>query len=73
MEIGDRVVRKTSERKGYIHDLRLGRIVMVKVRWLDNKTEDWLPEEEVRIWDKLTQTSSIVRPNRRAARRFFRR
>jgi hypothetical protein len=52
MEIGDRVVRKSSERKGYIHDLRDGRVAMVKVRWLDDKSEDWMPTEELRAWDK---------------------
>ena len=63
MEIGDRVVRKTTERKGYIHDVRTGRIVMVKVRWLDGCTDgEWVPSEEVRIWDKLKQPTPLSQP-----------
>ena len=54
MEIGDRVVRITTEQKGYIHDLKPGRIVMVRVRWLGGMTAgEWLPSEEVRVWDKM--------------------
>jgi hypothetical protein len=64
MDIGDRIVRKRDERKGYVYDVKPGRVVMVKVRWLENKQEEWLPDEELRIWDKLAipRSYSASRP-----------
>jgi hypothetical protein len=68
MEIGDRVVRKQNEQKGYIHDVRQGRIIMVNVRWLGGVTAgEWLPAEEVRVWDKLP-LPPLPAPKRRKRR-----
>jgi hypothetical protein len=51
-QVGQRVVRKTSEQSGFIHEKRRGKVVMLEVRWEESGIKQWLPAEEFRLWDK---------------------
>jgi hypothetical protein len=47
-----RVMHKTNEQVGVIHSVRKGRVLMIEVRWEQTGIKQWLPAEEVRLWDK---------------------
>lgn len=52
--IGDRVLRKSNDQAGFVKDKRPARIEMVEVRWEQCERTEWLPSEELRLWDKST-------------------
>ena len=51
-ELGVRVVRKSDEQPGFIHNIRKNRVEMVEVRWESSGIKEWVPADSVRIWDK---------------------
>ena len=58
--VGQRVIRKSSERSGFIYGKNRRRVPMLEVRWEDSGLKEWLPAEEFRLWDK----SEIPPPTR---------
>lgn len=52
--VGDFVVHKLNEDKGFIRNLRKAKATMAKVRWEESGITQWLPSEELRLWDKAT-------------------
>jgi hypothetical protein len=53
LEIGSRVIRISTEESGFIHAMNKGRALMVEVRWESTGIKQWLPADQVRIWDKI--------------------
>lgn len=51
-EVGDRVVRKSTEQAGFVHGVRKNKTLMIEVRWDASGLKIWLPAEEFRVWDK---------------------
>ena len=66
MEIDDKVVRNRDERKGYVKEIKPGRVVMVRVRWLGGMVGgEWLPAEELRVWDKFPVPPPLPMPQKK--------
>jgi hypothetical protein len=55
MQVGDRIVRKSTLAPGYIVQANkmLTGTYMVRIQWDSDNSTQWLPSEEVRPWDKL--------------------
>ena len=51
-EVGDKVIRKTTEDVGYVHSIRKYKVLMVEVRIDATGLRQWFPAEEFRMWDK---------------------
>ena len=51
-EIGMRVIRKRTDEAGFIRGVRKAKATMVEVRWETSGVSQWLPAEEVRVYDK---------------------
>lgn len=50
-EVGDRVVRKSNRKSGFISATEKRKVWMLEVRWDENSVQQWLPAEEFRQWD----------------------
>lgn len=63
MRVGDRIMRKSNLEGGCILGARKqsSGVYMVCVAWDSTGTEQWLPSEEVRPWDKL-QAPPVAKP-----------
>jgi hypothetical protein len=51
-EVGNRVVHNSNERCGFIYSIEKRRVLMVEIRWEDTGIKQWLPAEELRLWNK---------------------
>lgn len=52
--VGDRIIRKSSQESGFVHETRKARTLMIEVRWESTGIKQWLPAEEFKAWDKAT-------------------
>ena len=48
LEIGDRVIKKSTGEAGFVHDTRKKRALMIEVHWETTNLCQWLPAEELR-------------------------
>lgn len=62
--VGDKVMLKSTSRRGFVMATERRRTPMVEVKWEDDGLKQWLPADQFRPWDVLDAPTTLPRTSK---------